>query len=1126
MVHCRPRLGPAASGWGVGMTVVSIEQVLACEAKAMHDANLDWKPDQPPIISEQDAQDKRLRLAADRHDDTGIADTDVKSREALYRELNKLNRAALCCSGGGIRSATFCLGVIQALARHNVQGPAPRKRPDPTAAPSPGSISDQPMPPTERLRARGEERALEVLDSGRGERTAQARSDQTATFTKRAPQRKLERVKPEDSMLGRFHYLSTVSGGGYVGSWLSSWRTRDSFDTILDNLTRRPLGADVEPPEIAWLRAYSNYLTPRVGIGSADTWAAVAMVVRNLMLNWLVIIPVVCLALLGLKGIVTVAVWIARDGRSDWFGARLQYWPIILTLVVGVLCLIAAESFTTRYRPATRLAPANSKPESAAEQPEQPEAIAKLESASAPSDPLPDIDTKPQEKEKCILCRRTDVPGKCCLYRCAPSAKNRFAWGRTEIDDTCFVIRDLIWVALSAIAITIFFTSQSFCSLVSPFAALPCLDAVPARLGIPVVTAVAGFLVYLMGWLSGQKLSVKSYGDCGRWAASGFVYGALVGFGAYLFRLAAPCLADGDASQPAGPLLLAIVLGVPWVLMAQLIADNIFGGLVSYEAHSDSDREWLGRGSGWVAAFAVAWAVTAFLVFAAGYFVQDAAAVHASVEHVLTSLGGVAGILSGVVTALLGSSSKTPAKSNSREQKTLSAVALNVVLAIAGPLFAAVLIVALSIMLDQVLLGQSLIAGLLSNRQQWAILLWLGLGAVIAYAVARIASRCVNINRFSLHALYRNRLIRAYLGASRQTRQPDSFTGLDEEDNVRMHKLWPKVSQPDGHRKCLFHVINIALNVVSSNRLSWQQRKAESFTVSPLHCGSAYLGFRDSKDYGDSHTNITGQSGIALGTAMAISGAAVSPNMGYHSSPSLSLLLTLFNVRLGWWLGNPGEAGDKDDAFRREGPRVAAKPLFYEAFGQTTDTSAYVYLSDGGHFENLGLYEMVRRRCRFIVVIDAGCDPDFTFEDLGNAVRKIYIDLGIQIDFPNLDRLRNRPSKKVLSATPHVPYYAIGTIRYRDADCSSATETDVANGHILYIKPAYHGTIEGAGVRSYAIANPDFPHETTADQWFTESQFESYRSLGFEIAEEILEYEIVLDEKLTLHQALQRLRVQ
>ena len=136
---------------------------------------------------------------------------------------------------------------------------------------------------------------------------------------------------------------------------------------------------------------------------------------------------------------------------------------------------------------------------------------------------------------------------------------------------------------------------------------------------------------------------------------------------------------------------------------------------------------------------------------------------------------------------------------------------------------------------------------------------------------------------------------------------------------------------------------------------------------------------------------------------MAISGAAVSPNMGYYSSPSISLLLAFFNVRLGWWLGNPGSQGEH--SYATEGPDFAIKPLIQEAFGLTTDDKRYVYLSDGGHFEDLGLYEMVRRRCRFIVVVDAGEDAHLEFDDLGNAVRKIYIDLGIRIDFDRPARL-------------------------------------------------------------------------------------------------------------------------
>src|SRR5262249_14895048 len=149
-----------------------------------------------------------------------------------------------------------------------------------------------------------------------------------------------------------------------------------------------------------------------------------------------------------------------------------------------------------------------------------------------------------------------------------------------------------------------------------------------------------------------------------------------------------------------------------------------------------------------------------------------------------------------------------------------------------------------------------------------------------------------------------------------------------------------------------------------------------------------------------------------------------------------------------------------------------------------------------GHFENLGLYEMVRRRCRYIVVIDASCDPGFTFEDLGNAVRKIMVDLGVSIRFANLGGLKKRPIDGN-DIGEDVDYHVMGENDYPDAD--SAGE----KGRILYIKPGYHG-VEGAGIRSYAVANPDFPHESTADQWFTESQFESYRALGFQIVDGVL----------------------
>jgi hypothetical protein len=168
-----------------------------------------------------------------------------------------------------------------------------------------------------------------------------------------------------------------------------------------------------------------------------------------------------------------------------------------------------------------------------------------------------------------------------------------------------------------------------------------------------------------------------------------------------------------------------------------------------------------------------------------------------------------------------------------------------------------------------------------------------------------------------------------------------------------------------------------------------------------------------------------------------------------------------------------------------------------EMFGLTSESAQWIYLSDGGHFENLGLYEMVRRRCRVIVVSDAGCDPDYAFADLGNALRKIWIDLGVRIDLTGLDLLKKRCAERPTPAND-APYWAVGRIRYPEAEAE-------AEGLLLYLKAGLHGT-EPVDILSYALAHAEFPHETTANQFFTESQFESYRALGYVVAYKALAY--------------------
>jgi hypothetical protein len=298
----------------------------------------------------------------------------------------------------------------------------------------------------------------------------------------------------------------------------------------------------------------------------------------------------------------------------------------------------------------------------------------------------------------------------------------------------------------------------------------------------------------------------------------------------------------------------------------------------------------------------------------------------------------------------------------------------------------------------------------------------------------------------------------------------------------------PKLEESEKRPRPM-HVINIALNLVGGKELAWQERKARSFTVSPLHAGSNGLGYRDVKKYS---VSIQAQGALSLGTSMAISGAAVSPNMGYHSSPAVTFLLTLFNVRLGWWLGNPGES-----AYKNPSPAFAPIPLIAETLGLTDSEHDYVYLSDGAHFENLALYEMALRRCRYIVVSDAGADPDFSFEDLGNAIRKIRTDLGIPIVFDEVTiRAREKAetlfSPKDAGADDRRKYCAIAKICYSAVDGGDPKKVD---GTLIYIKPTVYG-LEPADVLNYAKANEQFPHETTGDQMYSESQFESYRALG------------------------------
>jgi len=209
--------------------------------------------------------------------------------------------------------------------------------------------------------------------------------------------------------------------------------------------------------------------------------------------------------------------------------------------------------------------------------------------------------------------------------------------------------------------------------------------------------------------------------------------------------------------------------------------------------------------------------------------------------------------------------------------------------------------------------------------------------------------------------------------------------------------------------------------------------------------------------------------------------------MGYYTSPATALFMTLFDVRLGWWMGNPRFT----TYWKSPGPTSGLGYLLSELVAQSDQNKGYVYLSDGGHFENLAVYELIKRHCKVIVACDADCDGSYVFENLLALIEKARADFGarIAIDFSRIRPKDGRESEYNL---------AVGDIFYDPQNPND-------RGKLFYIKASLPLRPDNNGVNKdslpddvwrYAETHRTFPHQSTADQWFDELQFESYRALG------------------------------
>ncbi|HVF67474.1 MAG TPA: patatin-like phospholipase family protein [Pyrinomonadaceae bacterium] len=893
-------------------------------------------------------------------------------------------------------------------------------------------------------------------------------------------------------LLDKFDYLSTVSGGGFIGGWLTAWIHRQSLDEVVKKLSKRPASPlKPDPPPVDHLRVYSNFLSPRPGLLSADTWTLISSVTRNLLLTWLVFMPVLVAMLLLPRMFVSLA---CPTPGGAVFDVPLWFVTVKGVTVWFIVALVAAMwGFTyTGFELPT---------------------VAGVR----------DIEIKKGGQGRFILFNL--LPLVVAAAAAALDLRRRLL--SDDVPGVGWFIGLAILVMLIPMLLSIFQAVRK-----SPRA--KGRTFVKGLLALACVTG-AQFLTGYLLWL----------------AASSLPHGMV---------------AAGDVR---GGLLYA-TLAPPVILLLMSLGAVFIAGFTS-RVTDDADQEWWARSGAWILIVCLLWAGGHLLVVYgpllfiwAGEFVWDVSAGRELTWGGLAKNVGpvLAAVVSGAFTLLGGFSAGTPANEKEAKRAGIGGKVVNLLTGLLAPIFLAFVLIFLALLTNLFLmkflppragllalsakgypnaLDSATHIGLLRHT---GFLYLVGLAALLL-GVSAFFGRIVNTNAFSLHHMWRDRIIRAYLGASRARRNPNRFTGFDPADNVQMHQLreqrpwkrgeWRETLEPENRFKNvvldeekvarnpkgkLLHVINVALNLTGGDKLAWQDRKAESMTVSPLHAGSYWLGYRRTWKYG----SYGAREGISLGTAVAISGAFVSPNMGYMmTSPVVRFLMTLFNVRFGWWLGNPGRSGDKDyklewplkqverlvcrllgigelHGFNLRSPRLSVLPIVEEAFGHTNDKSPYVYLSDGGHFENLGLYEMVLRRCRYIVVCDASTDADYSFDSLAMAIRQIRVDFGIPIVLPDLTI--GAPSKDFRNK-----YCAVGRIRYscvdRDPrDQSAPSDDDYYDGVLVYIKPALVGS-EPRDVATYGLGSDSFPQEVIVDQWFSEAQFESYRELASHAINEI-----------------------
>ncbi len=370
---------------------------------------------------------------------------------------------------------------------------------------------------------------------------------------------------------------------------------------------------------------------------------------------------------------------------------------------------------------------------------------------------------------------------------------------------------------------------------------------------------------------------------------------------------------------------------------------------------------------------------------------------------------------------------------------------------------------------------------------------------VVSAAGALLLGRLANINYLSIHRYYRDRLMELFMpDIDKALAGKIATRAAASADKMPIHDLYAANpgAGPEAN-PAPYHLINTNVVLESSHIPKFRGRGGDNFILSPYFCGSNATGWRQSDVFMDGR--------MTLPTAMAISGAAVNPGAGVGGQgvtrqPLLSMLMGLLNIRLGYWAPNPAQPSGSPSIPNYLHPGLSE--VFFRS--RLNERAHYVQLTDGGHFENLALYELIRRRARLIMVCDGGADPDFQFTDLANAMEKARVDFGTLIlcDCEDLQPLVPRGKGVADDAIQCAERgYIMCTIVYPDN----------SRGRLIYLKTTFFEQLS-ADLYGYKKTHPQFPDEPTSDQFFDEQQFEAYRELGFQTAWRMMQDDSIRDD--------------